>query len=142
MEPRVSIITLCVEDLVRAHAFYTEGLGFRATRGPESGIVFLELRGLCLALYPQAKMGEELPGESTERGAFPGFTLAHNTREKHEVDALLERAVAAGARLVKPAQDTFWGGYSGYFADPDGFLWEIAWAESWEFQEDGSLVLD
>jgi uncharacterized glyoxalase superfamily protein PhnB len=78
---------------------------------------------------------------SAGRG-FAGITLAHNTREKHQVGEILERARIAGGTIVKAAQDASWGGYSGYFADPDGYLWEVAWADDWEFNDDGSLVID
>ena len=82
------------------------------------------------------------PLAAGEGKRFSGVTLAHNTRSKEEVDALLQQAEAAGATILKPAQDVFWGGYSGYFSDPDGHLWEIAYADCWQFNDDGSLVID
>ena len=143
MEPRISIITLGVADLGRAYQFYHHGLGFPASRTPEDGIIFFQTGGTCLALYPADKLAEDVaPDFPTERSRFPGITLAHNTREKAQVDQLLQRAVQAGGKIEKPAQDTFWGGYSGYFSDPDGYLWEVAYADSWEFNPDGSLVID
>ncbi len=143
MEPRVSIITLGVRDLTRAFDFYHEGLGLPWAPRPEDGIVFFRTGGVVLALYPfdELALDTSLPAPSALPG-FNGITIAHVTRSKPEVDALLQRAVDAGGSLVKPAGDTSWGGYSGYFADLDGYLWEIAWAESWSFHPDGSMVLD
>ena len=143
MEPRVSIVTLGVADLARAYRFYHEGLGFPTTRKPESGIVFFQTGGVCLALYPIEKLAEDVAADqSAERGPFSGVTLSQNTRSRAEVDATLQQAADAGGRIVKEAQDVFWGGYSGYFADPDGYLWEVAYADSWMFNDDGSLLVD
>jgi uncharacterized protein len=143
MEPRISIVTLGVDDLERACRFYQQGLGFPTTREPGSGIVFFQTGGVCLALYPLEKLAEDVsPGQSSERGSFSGITLAHNTRSKAEVDQVLQRALEAGGRIEKPAQDVFWGGYSGYFSDPDGYLWEVAYADSWKFNADGSLLIE
>ncbi len=142
MEPRVSIVTLGVTDLKRSYRFYKDGLGLPTSAEEDSDIVFFRTGGVCLALYPLDKLAEDVfPGQSVEPRGFSGVTLAHNTRTKEEVDALLERAAAAGGKIVKPAQDVFWGGYSGYFTDPDGHLWEVAYAASWKFHPDGSLVI-
>jgi catechol 2,3-dioxygenase-like lactoylglutathione lyase family enzyme len=142
MEPRISIITLGVADLERSYRFYHEGLGLPTPKSPEDGIIFFQTGGTCLALYPLEALAEDIsPTHPAERGPFPGITLAHNTRTKEEVDALLAQAEKHGAVIEKPAQDTFWGGYSGYFSDPDGYLWEVAYADSWEFNPDGSLVI-
>jgi len=98
---------------------------------------------VCLALYPLEKLAEDVsPTKSIERAGFGGITLAHNTRSKEEVDSVLALAERSGGRIEKPAQDVFWGGYSGYFSDPDGYLWEVAYADSWEFNADGSLVIE
>lgn len=143
MEPRISIITLGVADLERAYRFYHHGLGFPTTRKPDDGIIFFQTGGVCLALYPADKLAADVALDfPAERSRFPGITLAHNTREKGQVDEILQRAVEAGGKLEKPAQDTDWGGYSGYFSDPDGYLWEVAYADSWAFHSDGSLVID
>jgi uncharacterized glyoxalase superfamily protein PhnB len=89
------------------------------------------------------KLAEDVaPDFPAERARFPSITLAHNTHQKEDVDRILELAVAAGGKLEKPAADTFWGGYSGYFSDPDSYLWEVAYADSWQFHPDGSLVID
>jgi hypothetical protein len=139
MEPRISLITLGVADLARSYAFYTEGLGLPTTRNPADGIIFFQTSGATLALYPLAEMAADVgPDVDGRRSGFTGITLAHNVREKHQVDEVLAVAEAAGAQIVKPAADTFWGGYSGYFADPDGYLWEVAWG-AFEFNADGSL---
>jgi len=143
MDPRIHIITLGVSDLSRSHQFYHHGLGFPTSRNPESGIIFFQTGGVCLALYPVDSLAEDIsPGFPSERTRFPGITLAHNTREKAQVDLILNKAVEAGGKLEKPAQETFWGGYSGYFSDPDGYLWEVAYADSWQFHPDGSLVIE
>jgi len=143
MEPRISIITLGVDDLDRACRFYRDGLGLPTTMSGEEGIVFFKTSGAILGLYPRDKLAEDigpkfaqLPGKG-----FSGITLAHNTKSKAEVEELLARAEAAGGKIEKPAQDVFWGGYSGYFSDPDGHLWEVAYADSWKFNPDGSLIV-
>ena len=126
MEPRISIITLGVTNLPRAVEFYRDGLGLPLFDEGTESIAFFQNRGTWLALYPREALAADV-GVATEGQGFSGVTLAHNVRTQEEVDALLNVAVAAGASLVKPAQATFWGGYSGYFADPEGYLWEIAW---------------
>lgn len=125
MEPRISIVTLGVADLERAITFYRDGLGLPMQDNGED-IAFFALKGTWLALYPREALAEDATVDASGSG-FSGVTLAHNVRSREAVDVLLETAKAAGARIVKPAQETFWGGYSGYFADPDGHLWEVAW---------------
>ena len=126
MKPRISLITLGVGDLPRSRAFY-ERLGFVVRPESTEDIVFLDMAsGLVLALFPREKLAEDAHVDSTSSG-FRGFTLAHNVASPEEVDAVLAEAVAAGATLQKPGQQVFWGGYSGYFADLDGFLWEVAY---------------
>lgn len=132
MKPRVTMITLCVDDLERSVRFYAEGLGLRTEgivgREFESGAVaFFDLEsGARLALWPRKSLARDSglpvgPASATE------FSLGHNVSSKAEVDAVMAQAAAAGATIVKPAQDTFWGGYGGYFQDPDHHLWEVAW---------------
>ncbi|MEZ8098854.1 VOC family protein [Vibrio bivalvicida] len=142
MEPRVSIITLGVQDLERSYQFYSK-LGFPSSKNPEEGIIFFKTGGVCLALYPLDALAKDVsPDMAIVKEGFSGVTLAHNTRSKQEVDDVLALAVSAGAKLEKPAQDVFWGGYSGYFSDPDGYLWEVAYADFWQFNQDGSLVIE
>jgi uncharacterized glyoxalase superfamily protein PhnB len=124
MQARISMITLAVRDLAVAVKFYEEGLGFpRMESSPE--VAFFTLNGTWLALYGREALAKDAQVPARGEG-FEGFTLAHNVHSESEVDAVIAQAVAAGASLVKPAQKTFWGGYSGYFKDPDGHLWEVA----------------
>ena len=125
MQPHITLITLGVSDLDRSIRFYRDGLGLPQRDGPE-GIAFFETRGTWLSLYPRESLAEDAT-VSAEGSGFRGFTLAHNVASTEEVDRTLEQAIDAGATPVKPGQKAFWGGYSGYFADPDGFLWEVAW---------------
>ncbi|NBD18124.1 MAG: VOC family protein [Cyanobacteria bacterium] len=142
MKPRISIITLGVSNLEKSYKFYT-ALGFPTSKKPEDDIIFFKTDGVSLALYPLEQLAKDISPElSPIRSGFSGVTLAHNTRSKAEVDTVLELAKKAGGKIEKAAQDVFWGGYSGYFSDPDGHLWEVAYAESWEFNEDGSLVIE
>jgi catechol 2,3-dioxygenase-like lactoylglutathione lyase family enzyme len=125
MEPHISLVTLGVADLERATRFYRDGLGLPA-EGDFDGVAFFKLRGAWLSLYPRADLAADA-AVAAEGSGFRGFALAHNVHSKAEVDAVLQRAASAGASICKAAQDTAWGGYSGYFADLDGFLWEVAW---------------
>ncbi len=132
MKPRVSFITLGVDDLERALRFYREGLGLPTAGiiGQEfehGAVVFFDLQpGLKLALWPRKSLSHDT-GVALGNPNPTDFALAHNVSTRAEVDAVLEQARSAGATIVKPAQDTFWGGYAGYFQDPDGHLWEVAW---------------
>jgi len=139
MEQRVSIITLGVADLARSREFY-ERLGWRPSSASSPEIIFFQAGGMALALYPRAELAKDA-NVTPEGYAFPGFTLAFNVRTREEVDAVLDEAQKAGATLLKPAQKAFWGGYSGYFSDPDGFLWEVAWNPFFAITEDGALQL-
>ena len=129
MEPRISIITLGVSDLDRSMRFYRDGLGFPVHEAGGSEIVFFALSNVMLALYSvdalagDAGQAEQSGEQQPQRHAF---TIAHNVASRVEVDSVLNEAAAAEAHIVQPAGETFWGGYSGYFADPDGFQWEIA----------------
>ncbi len=141
MEPRISIICLGVADLERSFNFYKNGLGLPTTSSVKEGIVFFQTNGTCLELYPYDKLAKDVSEEfNVPRSKFTGITLAHNVRTKEQVDQVLKRAEAAGAKIEKPAQDTDWGGYSGYFSDPDGYLWEVAYG-AFDFNEDGSLII-
>ncbi|KAB1193454.1 VOC family protein [Haloferax sp. MBLA0076] len=130
MDPRITVVTLGVSDLDASIQFYRDGLGLPLRdREPDSDIAFFTLEGSWLALYPRELLAEDATVPDEGSGGFSGVTIAHNVAEKSEVDAVLEEAKAAGGRVVKPAQEVFWGGYSGYFADPDGHLWEVAYPQ-------------
>jgi|ERR1700722_5000828 len=137
MEQRISIVTLGVADLKRSREFY-ERLGWRRSMANTDGIVFFQAGGMALALYPRQELAKDANVAADGQG-FGRVALAYNGRNRAEVDSVLDEAVAAGASLLKPAQDAFWGGYSGYFSDPDGFLWEVAWNPFFPIAEDGSI---
>ena len=142
MEPRISLVTLGVSDLDRSLRFYRDGLGLPTTWTPEKGVIFFQTTGTALALFPYDELAKDA-GESfraVPRPKFQGIVLAHNVRTKEEVDRVLQQAQVAGGKIEKPAQDAFWGGYSGYFSDPDGYLWEVAYG-AFEFRQDGSLLI-
>lgn len=132
MKPRITLLTLGVDDLERALAFYRDGLGFptQGIVGQEyeyGAVVFFELQpGLGLALWPRDSLARDT-GLPRSAPSPTEFSIGHNVGSKEEVRAVLEQARAAGATIVKEAHDTFWGGYAGYFQDPDGHLWEVAW---------------
>ncbi|MEV8214302.1 VOC family protein [Leifsonia sp. NPDC077715] len=138
MDQRISLLTLGVADLARSRAFYEDGLGWRPADVPE-GVVFYQLPGMAFALFGRDDLAEDarLPVD----GTFSGITLACNQRSEADVDAVLAQAAAAGARILKPAERVFWGGYSGYFADPDGHVWEVAVNPGWTLAEDGTLTI-
>jgi|SRR5580698_5858384 catechol 2,3-dioxygenase-like lactoylglutathione lyase family enzyme len=125
MKSKISVITLGVKDLPASLKFYRDGLGF-TPEGDTKDIAILKMEGAWLSLYPRESLAQDAT-VSPEGSGFHGFTMAHNVKSKKEVDDVLAFAVNAGAKLIKPGQDVFWGGYSGYFADPDNFLWEVAW---------------
>lgn len=136
MEQRVSLITIGVADPARARAFY-ESLGWKAAFENEE-IVFFQLNGLVLGLFRRDAFDQDMMRDNDGHGRA---ALAYNTRERDEVGPLLEKAVAAGATLLKPAEEGPWGGYSGYFADPDGHAWEIAWNPAWTISADGRVQM-
>ena len=139
MEQRLSLVTLGVSDLNRSREFY-ESLGWRRSMEQNEGIVFFQTGGMALALYPRDELAKDATVSSEGKG-FNGITLAYNARTRPEVDSVLAEAQRAGAKLIKPAQEAFWGGYSGYFADPDGILWEVAWNPFFAIAEDGSIKI-
>ena len=141
VEPRISLVTLGVANLERSFHFYRDGLGLPTTGDPSAGVVFFQTTGVTLALYPYRDLADDVgPGWNVPPAKFAGITLAHNVRERQEVDGVPALALAAGGVVVKPACATTWGGYSGYFTDPDGYLWEVAWG-AFEIREDGSLAV-
>jgi catechol 2,3-dioxygenase-like lactoylglutathione lyase family enzyme len=132
MKPRITVLTLAVDDLDRALRFYRDGLGFATpgifgTEFEHGAVAFIDLQsGLKLALWPRRSLAHDT-GLPLQPPSATELSLGHNVRSREEVDAVMAQAAAAGAVVVKPAQDTFWGGYGGYFQDPDGHLWEVVW---------------
>jgi catechol 2,3-dioxygenase-like lactoylglutathione lyase family enzyme len=137
---RLTVVTLGVSDLARSRRFYCEGLGFSPSSASNDHIVFLDAGGVVLALYRRDLLAKDAQ-LSPKGSGFGGIALARNVRTKAEVDAALEAARRAGAKVLKPAQEAFWGGYSGYFADPDGHPWEVAYNPHWKLDAAGRVML-
>jgi len=140
MKPRITLVTLGVDDLERSLRFYRDGLGLK-TEGivgkqfEHGAVAFFDLQaGLKLALWPRKSISHD-SGIPAGKPTATEFTLGHNVSSKAEVDAVMNQAKKAGAVIVKPAHDTFWGGYAGYFQDPDQHLWEVAWNPQWTLPE-------
>jgi catechol 2,3-dioxygenase-like lactoylglutathione lyase family enzyme len=138
MEPRISLVTLGVADLARSRAFY-EALGWHGQEAEET--YFVQAGGSAVVLWSRAKLADDAGIVDHGSDGFGGVALAHNVRSRDEVDAIMAAASAAGAAVTKPAGETFYGGYAGYFADPDGHLWEIAHNPGFTLEPDGSLTL-
>ena len=142
MEQRLSMITLGVAELKRAKAFYEDVVGWTAAPGsPE--IAFFDLGGIVFSLYPHEDLAKDMNAAADDSGgsASRGFALAHNARSKEEVDAIFSRLRERGATIVKEPEEVFWGGYSGYFSDPDGHSWEVAYNPHWTIGKDGSVSM-
>lgn len=139
MQPRLSFVTLGVADVAASRRFY-EALGFRASSASQDGVAFFDAGGVVLSVFSRANLAEDA-GVENSRPGFSGVSLAHNVASEAEVDATLAEAVAAGAKLLKPGQKAFWGGYTGYFADPDGHLWEVAFNPFMPLDETGRPTL-
>lgn len=138
---RPHVITLGYSELARSRRFYEEGLGFKAAQASQDDIVFYATGGAVLALYPRELLAEDARISADGTG-FSGITLATNVERKEEVAEILGRAEHFGGKILKSAQDVFWGGHSGYFADPDGHLWEVAWNPYFEFDAQGNVALE
>ncbi len=138
MEQRLSLVTLGVSDVARSRAFY-EALGWSTGAAPDDDIVFFQAGGLVVALWDRVRLAEDSGVE--DGGGWGGVTLAYNTRSREEVDAVTEEARRAGARIVREPAETFWGGYSALFVDPDGHPWEVAHNPHWTVTDDGRVLL-
>jgi predicted lactoylglutathione lyase len=139
MDQRLSVITLGVRDLNNARAFY-EALGWKTGAGPKDDVVFFQAGGIVVALWDRALLAED--STVKDSGGWGGVTLAYNVRSPQEVDAVIDEARAAGATIGREPAETFWGGYSGAFVDPEGHPWEVAHNPHWEVREDGSVALN
>jgi catechol 2,3-dioxygenase-like lactoylglutathione lyase family enzyme len=142
VEPRVSLVTLGVSDLERAIAFYRDGLGWPKSEVGGDEVAFFKSSGVVIALFPRGSFAADvgLDADDVEHGGFSRVSLAHNVAEEGQVDSVLREAAEAGATIVKEAQEIFFGRH-GFFADPDGFLWEVAWNPSFPMGADGSIEL-
>ncbi|MFN7250452.1 MAG: VOC family protein [Anaerobacillus sp.] len=141
---RINIITLGVNNIEKSLHFYRDGLGFQTSVDEENpSIVFFTNRGTRLALYPRVELAKDINEEAPpeEGNGFSGITLAYNAKSEAEVNEIIQKAEIAGGKIVKKPQRVFWGGYSGYFTDPDGYYWEVAYGENWEFDENDMLVI-
>jgi catechol 2,3-dioxygenase-like lactoylglutathione lyase family enzyme len=139
MQQRLSLLTLGVSDLARSRAFY-EALGWTTGAAPDDDVVFFQSGGMILALWGRDQLAEDSGVEDS--GGWGGVTLAHNVGSQSDVDSAMSEAAAAGATITRPAGETFWGGYSGVFVDPDGHPWEVAHNPHWTLAEDGSVALN
>lgn len=141
MKQHLHIVTLGVRDLEASRKFYAETLGWKSSAAGNEGIAFFQSGGVVLALFPREELAKDAMTDSEGNG-FAGFTLAHNAQSEAEVDAIIEDLKSKGVRIVKEPQKVVWGGYSSYFADPDGCLWEVAYNPFFPFDENGNLKLD
>ena len=139
MEPRISIVTLGVDDLDRAARFY-EAMGLKRHAGITDGVAFYQMGGMILALYPRRELAKDA-GIDLSSAGFSSVALAYNTRSEAEADEVLARAAEAGGTIVRPASRAFWGGWTGYFADTEGHLWEVAHNPAFPIAEDGTITL-
>lgn len=140
---RINIITLGVKDINKSLNFYRDGLGFETSVKEESpGIVFFNNKGTKLALYPLDELSKDIQeNEQLKSKGFSGITFAFNANSIEEVDKVIMQAEKAGGKIVKSPEHVFWGGYSGYFSDPDGYHWEVAYADIWEFDNNEMLII-
>ena len=141
MEPRIHLVTLGVSDLQRAVRFYRDGLGWHTSMKKHEDVAFFQMGGMVLALWDRNKLAEDANLPPAEPRPFEGFSLAQCVASKAEADAALAAAEAAGGTILKHAEDTFWGGYSGYFTDPDGYPWEVAWNPGWTLTPERTIRL-
>lgn len=140
MRQKLNIITLGVTDLEKSLNFYEKGLGWKKSSSSNENIAFFPLGGIVLGLYGRHELAEDITIPEEGKG-FSGITLAYNTKSEKEVDEVLVEVEKLGAEIIKPAQKVFWGGYSGYFKDPDGHIFEVAFNPFWEFDASDNLLL-
>jgi uncharacterized protein len=141
MNPRITLVTLGVSDYSRSLRFYKDGLGWPTSGRETDPIAFFRLSNIVLAIFDKKALAEDAGVDSSSSG-FPGFTLAHNVDSAEKVDEIFVEVKKLGTRIVKAPQRTSWGGYSGYFADPDGYLWEVAFNPDWKLDAEGHAVLN
>ena len=141
MKPRLNVVTLGVKNLQKSKEFYRKALGWQPTKDSDDKIVFFNHGGIILGLYPLDELAKDAE-VSPDREGFSGITLAINLETKEAVDELYHNVVKEGGKSLVAPRETFWGGYDCYFADPDGHPWEIAWAPFWEFDDQGSLIVN
>jgi catechol 2,3-dioxygenase-like lactoylglutathione lyase family enzyme len=140
MEQRLSLITLGVSDLQRAVTFYERVLGWKAAASPPE-IAFFDLNGVVFSLYQHNDLAKDMQSATGNAGTYQGFALAHNVQSREEVNSIFLLLKKNGATIVKEPQEAFWGGYSGYFSDPDGHNWEVAFNPYWTIQKDGRISM-
>jgi predicted lactoylglutathione lyase len=145
MMNRINIVCLDVKDLKKSRSFYRDALGLVTPNDDDDPkVIFFNNNGSKLELYPIDLLAKDIDEENPPqfRGGFPGITLAYNAKSKEEADAIFSRVESLGGKIVKRPQTVCWGGYSGYFQDPDGYYWEVAYADSWKFDESDMLVIE
>ena len=140
MDQRISLITLGVADLKRAVDFYEHVIGWKPESSPP-GVVFFDLNGVAFALWPHDELAKDMGIPADSIPPYRGYALGHNARNEDEVDAIFARLKSHGATILRQPRKTFWGGYSGYFSDPDGHTWEIAHNPLWTIQQDGRISM-
>jgi len=140
MRAKMTLITLGVSNFEKALSFYKDGLGWNISKDSSDDVAFFPLGGIVLALYPKDLLAKDAQ-ISPEGSGFSGITLAHNTKSEQEVDEVLETVERLGAKILKKGQKVFWGGYSGYFADLDGHIWEVAYNPFWKFDSNDNVIL-
>ncbi len=141
MEQRITVVTLTVADVPAARRFYEAGLGWRPARGTDDSVAFYQAGGLVVALWGRADLAADAGLEAPPDTVSGAVALALNVDSREAVDRVVREAVAAGGRALRAPAEVFWGGYTGYFADPDGHVWEIAWNPGWPLGDDGSVHL-
>lgn len=140
MRQKLTLVTLGVRDLQKSIAFFEDGLGWKRSSASQDGVAFFQLNGMVLSLFGRKELAADANVPEAGSG-FPAFSLALNAKDRAEVVSVLEQAAKAGAEIVKPAEEVFWGGYSGYFRDPEGFLFEVAHNPFWELDEKDNIIL-